>query len=201
MLRTPRLDLVPATLDLARAEVEDRAAFGRLLSAEIPDDWPPRVLSEAPQWYLQQLEAGPELVGWLAWYGLLRSRELGSEILVASAGFWGPPWDGLAEISYAVLPRYQRRGLATEILRALVAWAGSQPGVKTVLAETAPDNLPSVRLLLRIGFTKIGPGVDPGHVQYGLSVAPSHNWCHVSLVSLGKPRGQGELGTSHALHC
>ena len=105
----------------------------------------------------------------------------------AFSGILGPTqkYHACLRISYAVLPQYQRCGLATEMVQTLVAWAGSQPSVKTILAETASDNVPSLRLLLRLGFTRIGPGVEPGHVRYGSKVAMNHEWCHVSMATLG----------------
>ena len=39
VLVTPRLELVACDAELLRAEGDDRARFGSLLDARVPDDW------------------------------------------------------------------------------------------------------------------------------------------------------------------
>jgi RimJ/RimL family protein N-acetyltransferase len=169
---TARMRLIPATVVLARAEMADRAAFAALLSATVPDNWPPDSLADALPWFLRQLEIDPERrVGWLGWYGLRAAAEQEPAVLVASAGFKGPPLDGTVEVGYSVLPQYQGQGLATEMVRALIGWALAQDGVRRILAETTSDNTPSLRLLGRLGFRTIGAGSEPGGVLFELDRA------------------------------
>src|SRR6476469_4442706 len=40
-ITTERLELIASTLELARAEIEDRDRFAQLLDARVPVDWPP----------------------------------------------------------------------------------------------------------------------------------------------------------------
>ena len=87
------------------------------------------------------------------------------DILLAAGGFKGPPQDGTVEIGYSVLPRFQGQGYAAEMVHGLVDWAFRQPGVSRIAAETVEDNLPSMRLLRRLGFTRTEPAVEPGHVR------------------------------------
>ena len=47
MLHTDRLDLIPATIALSRAEIDDRAGFARLLRAAVPQNWPPESVADA----------------------------------------------------------------------------------------------------------------------------------------------------------
>lgn len=166
MLTTARMRLVPNTADLIRAEIADRAAFAALLDATVPANWPPDLLADALPWFLQQLEAAPDQVGWLGWYGLVRGTGDQPDVLVASGGFMGPPQDGTVEIGYSALPQFQRQGLATEMVAGLVDWAMAQAGVQHVVAEVHTDNTPSIRLLQRLGFVAIGPGRDPGHLRF-----------------------------------
>jgi len=60
-----------------------------------------------------------------------------------------------AEISYALLKRYQRHGYAREALKSLLAQAGQKWQIHRLTARIAPGNLPSVRLAkdLSIPFT------------------------------------------------
>jgi len=166
MIATPRLDLIPSNLPLARAELWDRATFAALLNADIPADWPPESLAPALPLYLEWMTANPDAVGWHAWYALCREPPSARPILVGSVGFRGSPRYGLVEIGYSVLPEYQRRGYATEMVAALVRWALTHPEVSRVVAEAIPANLASVRVLARSGFVPVGPGDEPGCVRF-----------------------------------
>ena len=84
---------------------------------------------------------------------------------MASGGFKGPPQDGTVEIGYSVLPQFQGRGYATEMVRALIDWAFAQPGVLRIVAETTENNVASMRLLHRLGFAHTEPAVEPGHIR------------------------------------
>jgi [ribosomal protein S5]-alanine N-acetyltransferase len=165
-LEAPRLVLVPATAELVRMEISDRAALGRALGAAVPDNWPPELLADALPWFADQLEADPVKVGWLCWYGVLRGEGDDPAALAASGGFTGPPTEGSVEMGYSVLPQFQGRGLATEMAAALVAWALSHPDVSRVVAEVSAQNTPSLRLLRRIGFVERGPGREVGHLRF-----------------------------------
>lgn len=171
MLTTARMRLVPRTADLTRAESADRPAFADLLDATVPANWPPDLLADALPWFLQQLQAAADLVGWLDWYGLVRGIGDQPDVLVASRGFLGSPQDGTVEVGYSVLPQFQRQGLATEMVAGLVEWAIAQAGVHHVVAEVHADNIPSLRLLRRLGFVAIGAGRDPEHLRFRRSGA------------------------------
>ncbi len=150
ILTTARLRLIPATVELARAELEDRSTFAALLQAAIPPNWPPETLVDALPWFLHQLETQPDHAGWLAWYGLLVDPPL----LVASGGFMGPPRDGIVEVGYAVLPQFQKNGFATEMVAELARWAFAEPEVRHIVAETDAANTASIRVLHKLGFSR-----------------------------------------------
>ncbi len=177
MIVTARMRLLPATVALARAELTDRAEFARLLRATVPDAWPPEILADALPVFLEWIEAAPDQVGWYVWYAMLRASHEASgmlpgdvgDLLIASAGFKGPPQDGTVEIGYSVLASFQGQGYATEMVRALIDWAFAQPDVAQIIAETTEDNAPSMRLLKRQGFTDAGPAVEPGHIRLVLN--------------------------------
>ena len=164
------MSLVPATAALARGEIEDRPAFAALLGAAVPDAWPPETLRDALTFFLQQLEAAPERVGWITWYGVT-DGEGGMPTLVASGGFFGPPQEGSVEIGYSVLPDFQRKGYGGEMAGALTEWALGQPGVKRIVANAAADNAPSLSLLRRLGFLERGASDEPGHVRFEKAAA------------------------------
>jgi RimJ/RimL family protein N-acetyltransferase len=166
MIETARLKLLPATVALARAEIGDRGAFARLLEAPVPDNWPPETLADALPLFLGWLEAAPDRVGWFGWYALATGEGAAAPILVASGGFKGPPQDGTAKVGYSVLPQFQGRGYATEMIGGLVRWALGQPGVARVVAETEWANPASVRVLSKVGFVPAGSATEPGGARF-----------------------------------
>ncbi len=167
LVRTPRLDLVAATLEHVQAELQSHAALAQILGAEVPQGWPPGEYDrDAQEFFRAQLSSNPSLVGWLTWYAIARNAAGVRESLVAGAGFLGPPADGVVEIGYSVVPRVRGRGYAGEIVGALVAHAFEEPAVDEVIAHTSDENVASTRVLLRCGFRRAGPGPEPGSVEY-----------------------------------
>ncbi|HEY4120633.1 MAG TPA: GNAT family N-acetyltransferase, partial [Byssovorax sp.] len=73
--------------------------------------------------------------------------------------------EGKVEIGYSVLPEFQRRGFATEMVAALTDWALAEPRVRAVFADVDPENTPSVRLLTKLGYVQVGEGDEPGYVR------------------------------------
>ena len=166
-LRTDRMRLVASTPELVRAEIEDRVLFGRLLGARIPDAWPTDEAADALPWFLDRLErADPRDIGWYGYYGIVVTGIEDAPVLVGGGGCLGPPADGDVEIGYSVLPAYQRRGYATEMMSAIVDWVRQDPRVVRITADTATDNAPSRSLLSRLGFAEAGPGSEPDSLLY-----------------------------------
>jgi [ribosomal protein S5]-alanine N-acetyltransferase len=168
-IATLRLEVVPATVVLLDAELESNDKLASLLNAHVPDGWPPGEYDEpAIKYFRDRLIEHPDTIGWNAWYALLRPPVGGLQILVGAGGFFGPPdRDGMVEIGYSIVPAYEGRGLATELVRALVHHAFSDARVKRIIAHTTEENIGSVKVLERTGFAIVGPGRDPGAVEYG----------------------------------
>ena len=173
-LSTPRLNLIPATAPLVRAELGQVDTFSKLLGAEIPANWPPALLVDALPFFLEQLERHPEQAGWLSWYWVLRGDP--EPKLVGSGGFKGCPQpDGTIEVGYSVLPQYQRRGYATEAVSGLLSWAFAHAEVSRVIAETLLDNERSIRLLEKLSFLCTGQGSEPNLTRFELARASYRN--------------------------
>ena len=86
---------------------------------------------------------------------LVLSTETGQ--VIGDAGWkGGPDADGVAEIGYGLSAAYRGRGLGTELVGMLVAWALAQPGVHRVRAEVLVGNVPSLAALRRNGFVEVG---------------------------------------------
>jgi RimJ/RimL family protein N-acetyltransferase len=165
MIRTARLDLIPATPELARADLAGREALGEALGVPVPESWPPELFDEpALRYTLGKLEGRPEAAGWWSYYVVRREEPL----LVGVVGYKGPPAAGAVEIGYSVVPEHRRRGYATEASAALVARAFARADVERVLAETLPELSPSIGVMGKLGFVFVGEGSEPGVIRYAL---------------------------------
>jgi len=59
-------------------------------------------------------------------------------------------------LSYAVLPKWRRRGIASEAIGAVMNFAKAELGATAVLARTHPDNSASLGLLRALNFEEVG---------------------------------------------
>ena len=92
-----------------------------------------------------------------AHFGVWVIVERASDTVIGDIGFFGSPTvEGTVEIGYSVVADRRRRGYATEAVAALVGWAKRQPNVSAVLARCDEHNVPSIRMLERLGFARTG---------------------------------------------
>jgi ribosomal-protein-alanine N-acetyltransferase len=137
---------------MARAALASRERLGQILDATIAPGWPSDDLKDAIPIYLAHLERDVDALGWGLWLMI----EPTSNVMVGDAGFKGRPDAlGRVEIGYGVARSVRNKGYATEAAEALVDWA-TQRGVNVVLAECLDHNGPSVRVLEKTGFRRIG---------------------------------------------
>lgn len=87
--------------------------------------------------------------------GYYRIVRLADGRTIGGIGFKGRPDDGCVEIGYGLAPSARGQGYAAEAVVALLAIAADH-GVRTVLADTTPDNIASQRTLVRAGFRLAG---------------------------------------------
>lgn len=166
-LRTSRLHLIAATLEMAHAEVHDRAALATLLEARLPGDWPPPLNDAASaRFFLEYLTTHPTATGWMTWY-FVAVDENGERVVIGNGGFKGTPFDGSVEVGYSILPSYQRQGFATEAVGALIDWAFAQDSARRVWAQTLPGRHASQTLLRKLGFREMLPA-EPGVLRFEL---------------------------------
>lgn len=169
MLRilSPRLVLLAVTAELARAERKDRQRLAALLGAKVPPEWPPPLNDEhSMSWTIEFLESNSDAVGWALWY-FLRADEDEGLIAVGNGGFKGKPSsNGVVEVGYSILEKYQQKGYATEAVATLLDWAFSKPEVRRVIAHTLPELQPSIRVLEKCSFAFVGDGAEEGTIMY-----------------------------------
>lgn len=168
-LTTNRLVLIAATCDHINAELESNAKLAMLLNAEISSNWPPGEYDRNAQEYFKaRLEdGGLPVSGWYVWYALLPETPDRPSTLIGSAGYFGPPTPkGDVEIGFSVMGKWQNKGYATEIAKALIANAFRDNRTFKVVAHALPDNLPSCRVLMKCGFHYVGIDEESGYNRF-----------------------------------
>jgi RimJ/RimL family protein N-acetyltransferase len=88
--------------------------------------------------------------------------------LVDGMGQPGMPPRTQAHLGYIFDPAYGGHGYATEAVTAMVAYAFDRLGVRRITAGCFADNLPSVRILEKVGMRREQHGVgDSWHAELG----------------------------------
>jgi RimJ/RimL family protein N-acetyltransferase len=155
MTSRPQVRLVPATVPLLDALLEDRAWFGELVGSPAPDGWPQ--FPEAITFTLEHLRAAPEAER--AWSMQLFVDEATGRLL-GSGGYATPPVDRTVEIGYEVAPGFRGHGYGRAAARALVERAVASGEVDHVVAHTLPGPNPSTGVLVSLGFEHVGDQED-----------------------------------------
>ena len=85
------------------------------------------------------------------WYAMWMI-ELKDGTHIGELCFKGVSKDGVVEIGYGIIDKYQGNGYATDAVNAVVNWALNQPGISCVKAETDEFNIASKKVLKKVGF-------------------------------------------------
>ncbi len=102
-------------------------------------------LSELGMYFWAIADCAP----WCAYLYIDKQKQL----VVGNGGFKGARQKKVLEIGYEVNYKFYRNGYATEAVAGLLNLAAAKK-IKTVIAETDFDNIPSVRVLEKNGFTE-----------------------------------------------
>lgn len=153
VLKTTRLQLVPATVGVVRAAAAmNHAKMAKLLNADVPPDWPPDLLQDALTPTADALEAGHSIPPWTMYWILLDEPRT----LIGTCGFKDEPsGQGQVDLGYAIVNSHQRRGYASEATRALIDFAFADDRVTHVVAETLPELVPSIRVMEKVGMARV----------------------------------------------
>jgi [ribosomal protein S5]-alanine N-acetyltransferase len=159
-IRTQRFELVSMSLPFMKTLLAgDVATAEQEIGATIPPDLAEQ-LDHFLQFRIADLTVDPAAQPWLG-RGIVRTEPDGSRRVIGTCGFHSPPDDtGRVEIGYRVEAAERRKGVATEVVRALLDWAAVEHGVNRFRASVAPDNLPSLAVVAKFGFRQVGVQID-----------------------------------------
>jgi len=157
MLQTERLFLIPTTLPMLEAIVEeDWPTLSALLGGvDLADQW--THFPEALYWMRDYAREHDTDMGW--WNYLIVHRH--DVRLIGTCGFKGAPGpDGTVEVGYEIAASYQRRGLGGESAQKLVEYAFTFESVRAVTANTLAEENASCAILRKLGFQFMGEQID-----------------------------------------
>jgi [ribosomal protein S5]-alanine N-acetyltransferase len=168
-MQSGRLELISSSAEHIRIELKTPELLSKKLNAVVSDNWPSGEYDkDAMEFFLSRFESeGEAASGWYGWYAINIDSQAGERALVGAGGYFGPPDEsGIVEIGYSILPEWQRRGFASELVKILVTRASSIEKVTKIIAHTSADNLPSIKVLLSCGFTEVGS--EEGNLRFEL---------------------------------
>lgn len=150
-LAAKRLQLLPLDLHQLRMQrIDPQSLAGSLGLVLQPHQVADPELQPALEQMVRSLEACPQDWPWNTNWLIISLIE---RTLMGGCCFHGLANPvGEVEVGYGLDIAFRGRGFMSEALQSLIAWAFSQPHIVTVIAETERANLPSQRVLERLGM-------------------------------------------------
>lgn len=157
VIETENLRLISCDLEILEAAIQGNEMLSKKIQSIVPENWTEFGL-EAFQYSLERLKESEEERNW---WGYFPIHKLDNR-LIGSGGYKGKPThDGVVELGYEIIPDYRNRGLATEMTNGLIENAFKDYRVKSIIAHTLGQKNPSVSVLMKCGFKKVGEIDDP----------------------------------------
>lgn len=163
---TERLELRPMTALFMQALYDGRLGEAAALEqVKLPEAWD----VAGPHWWLRaRITRVTAVPGLAPWANRSIVRRADSQV-VGNIGLHEPPGmhpyeqdvPGIVEFGYGVAPAFRRQGYALEAARGLMAWAHEVHTVRDFQLSIALDNVPSLQLAEKLGFTRHGEYVHP----------------------------------------
>jgi ribosomal-protein-alanine N-acetyltransferase len=94
--------------------------------------------------------------------GLFLAISKDTNEIVGSAGFHDfPNKAGMIEVGFRIVEEKQNQGLGTELLLGMWNWICQRLDVKVLRYTVSSDNAPSMKIIKKLGFERVGEQVDP----------------------------------------
>jgi ribosomal-protein-alanine N-acetyltransferase len=163
LIASPRLDLISMSPEFLQASIaRDQAQSESILGVAIIPNWFEE--QSFMQLRLDQIQRDPAYQPWSVRAIILRDQQ----IMIGYMGFHTQPdptylkdlAPGGVEFGYEIFTQFRRQGYASEASQALMHWAHDDQHIDRFVLSISPDNVPSLRIAERLGFTQIGSHID-----------------------------------------
>ena len=152
ILETNKLKLIPLDAHNLRYSIEDRRKMERNLGVKITDTELEEPVKEAMRTSLKMVLENKKDYLWFTNWEIVLKKE---NRIIGGLCFKGRPDEqGRVEIGFGMQDEHRCKGYTTEAVKELINWAFIQEKVLSVIAETEKDNLPSHRVLEKMGMQK-----------------------------------------------
>ena len=144
--------LIPITLEITKSLINGCNKEIEKLGIKIDKNWPTNDTKDILPIIYETLEKDKIPSGFETWM-IVRKDTM---TVIGDIGFHGKPNEnGEVEVGYGLVENERRKGFGLESLSAIINWALSQKNVKIIKAECLIDNIPSTRILEKVGLKEI----------------------------------------------
>lgn len=152
-LCSERLTLKPLTLAVAQSLLAGCDQELTRLGIVPSDNWPTEDTLDVLPVFVSQLERQGTPSGFETWM-IVEKR---SGRVIGDIGFHGPPNElGEVEIGFGLVEGERGKGFGSEALCTLIGWVRGQECVKLIRANCLLENIPSARILRKVGMRETG---------------------------------------------
>ncbi len=155
-IETDRLKLVP--LNFGSINPDDHQKIERKLGLQLASmilgEQIDREVKAAMRTSLENIIRDKKQDQWYAdWQSVLIILKEENAIIGGFCFQSKPDEYGRVQVGYMIRPEYQRKGYMTEALTQGTSWIFRRPDVSAIIAETTKSNLPSHRVLEKVGMS------------------------------------------------
>ncbi|MBL7925508.1 MAG: GNAT family N-acetyltransferase [Bacteroidia bacterium] len=156
-IETNHLKLIACNAAILKAAIDGNGALSKIIGSKVHPNWTEFGVMPIEYAYNKLLKNADEN-NWWTYLPIHKADNL----LIGSGGYKGKPTiDGVVEIGYEITSTYRNKGLATELVQALVKHAFENQIVKTIIAHTLGNDNPSTKVLQKCRFIKTADITDP----------------------------------------
>ena len=144
---TPRLTLIPFTIPMLEAMKDGQESFFELTSYHLPQKF-----TEFPDSMDYTIDAAKKKEPEMPWtsYAIIFNSE---QTYAGQCGFKSSPdQNGHVELGYEIAEKYRLKGLANEVIQALIDLAFDHSEINIIIAHTLAEKNISNHLLIKNGF-------------------------------------------------
>lgn len=156
-IRTSRLILIPVTLDITQSLIHGNTNEIEKLGIIADGAWPTKEAMDILPIINRTLEKDKIPSGFEFWI-IVKKDDMK---VIGDIGFHSKPDEkGEVEVGYGLVVQERGKGFGLEALKAIMNWAVSQNSVKVIKADCLISNIPSARILEKVGMKEINRDND-----------------------------------------